>query len=331
VGECARVIWAIRSSTWSIFPTQSKLTLFLGGGGTEWIVTAPEWETLYQNYFLLRGRGSWDYNASIKEAETYNTATTETVLSYAVRSVNEGAWVVLHFHGVGPNAEWLICPGNVFDDLLNYLDTVKDQVWIDNCLNVHKYRKEREGASVIKNEATSSLIRLDLTSNASFYGDITQFDYPLTLRTEVPSGWTSCRVTQDGDSTEYTVTSGVVQYHVLPNKGEITLEDPSAAPPAKKEEPFADPFADVKIYPNPMIRGQNANIIFKNLETGTDLKIYTLDGKPIAKLNEVNYGEGEIIWDGRNEKGELIVQGLYLYVLINEAGDKKTGKLTIVR
>jgi hypothetical protein len=53
------------------------------------------------------------------------------------------------------------------------------------------------------------------------------FDEPLTLITEIPTHWTSCKVNQAGQTNVYEVEDGFVQYEAVPGKGEITLTQDS--------------------------------------------------------------------------------------------------------
>jgi len=65
---------------------------------------------------------------------------------------------------------------------------------------------------------------------------------------------------------------------------------------------------------------------FTNLPSWSDIKIYTLSGKLVRRLNE---SEGEISWDGKNLNGQQIAPGLYIYVIEDEYRNKKIGKLAV--
>jgi len=95
------------------------------------------------------------------------------------------AWHYILTHGTGPNLEWLGFEVSNFEGLLDYLESVKDELWVGTIGDIHKYVTERKTASVKVLDAGPSLIRLDLVSdvNAELY------DYPLTLTTRVPSDW----------------------------------------------------------------------------------------------------------------------------------------------
>lgn len=49
------------------------------------------------------------------------------------------------------------------------------------------------------------------------------YDLPLTLRTQVPSDWGACLVTQGRVTKSYQAAEGVVQYDATPGNGEISL------------------------------------------------------------------------------------------------------------
>ncbi|OGS18173.1 MAG: hypothetical protein A3J83_09140 [Elusimicrobia bacterium RIFOXYA2_FULL_40_6] len=70
---------------------------------------------------------------------------------------------------------------------------------------------------------------------------------------------------------------------------------------------------------------------FANVPNGSDMKIYSLSGKLVRSLSEADLGTGEIKWDGRNADGTYIAQGIYLYVLKTQGGQKKTGKIAVKR
>jgi hypothetical protein len=82
----------------------------------------------------------------------------------------------------------------------------------------------------------------------------------------------------------------------------------------------------IKVWPNPFIPEPGHPMKFSNLTPGSSLRIYTLSGKLVKKLNE---SSGEAIWEGKNTDGKSISPGLYIYVVTDTQGNKKTGKLAI--
>ena len=78
-------------------------------------------------------------------------------------------------------------------------------------------------------------------------------------------------------------------------------------------------------YPNPM-KNQTAfifNLGGSNPPTGCRIKIYTVSGRLIKNiLTTANIGFNQIYWDGRDNEGDYIANGVYLYRMVIE-GDSK--------
>jgi hypothetical protein len=95
--------------------------------------------------------------------------------------------------------------------------------------------------------------------------------------------------------------------------------------------------ADLFNFPNPM---RNTTSFTYNLSgeappTDAYIKIYTVAGRLIKTINHVsNIGFNRIDWDGRDEDGDAIANGVYLYKLIvkgNSQLDTKIQKLVVLR
>jgi hypothetical protein len=205
IGETARIIWSLR-------PTgASKLLSFQRGGATDWNLTEEEWYLLDQKYHLVHrtdSRSMTDANAS-------------EMIRHAQEALEQRTWVRVHFHGIG--GEWLPVEPQDFFQLLDYLVSMKEDLWIGTYGSVYKYIQERDTAQASVLEATNQLIRLNLNADVA----LELFDEPLTLITEIPTHWTSCKVNQAGQTNVYEVEDGFVQYEAVPGKGEITLTQDS--------------------------------------------------------------------------------------------------------
>jgi hypothetical protein len=81
-------------------------------------------------------------------------------------------------------------------------------------------------------------------------------------------------------------------------------------------------------YPNPWRAGSVFSPVmkFKNLTEATRIRIYTLDGELVKEINES--GQAEVQWD---VAGENVASGVYLCLMSNGRGEKKTQKLAIIR
>ena len=90
------------------------------------------------------------------------------------------------------------------------------------------------------------------------------------------------------------------------------------------------------IYPNPCYLNQGQIVTIANLPLTSDVKIYIYDrgGNLIRTLreSETNLEEGSktATWDCRNDNGEVVTRGIYIYFVSSAIG-KKTGKIVIIK
>jgi len=85
----------------------------------------------------------------------------------------------------------------------------------------------------------------------------------------------------------------------------------------------SDSVDDIVVKPNP-VRGNN-NVWFYYVNC--DLWIYTTAGE----LVHTHHVTGQYEWDTRNDAGDLVASGIYVFVIENEQGKRKTGVIGIIR
>lgn len=89
----------------------------------------------------------------------------------------------------------------------------------------------------------------------------------------------------------------------------------------------------VRVYPNPFNpRSANRGMVkFDLLPANCTINIFNAFGDLINTINEVDFGNvGYIEWDGKNSKGQLVSQGVYIFVVQDAEGNKKTGKIGLI-
>jgi len=91
-------------------------------------------------------------------------------------------------------------------------------------------------------------------------------------------------------------------------------------------------------YPNPSSGETHFTFKLTQIPDEMKIKIYTIAGRLIKEINipavDLNYDFNKIYWNGRDEDGDIIANGVYLYKVILTAGDKTEDviqKLAIVR
>jgi serine protease len=83
------------------------------------------------------------------------------------------------------------------------------------------------------------------------------------------------------------------------------------------------------VYPNPFEPAEgHTEVTFQALTEEVTIRIFTLSGELVRKV-ELPF-QYSWSWDVKNEDGEELARGVYLYVVTNEAGEKKTGKIAVL-
>jgi len=88
--------------------------------------------------------------------------------------------------------------------------------------------------------------------------------------------------------------------------------------------------SEVYTYPNPCrLSAGHESITFANLTQNETVKILTLSGKIIRTIKKTNIN-GDVVWNLKNDRGELVSSGIYVYSVSNSRGNQ-LGKLAVVR
>lgn len=95
---------------------------------------------------------------------------------------------------------------------------------------------------------------------------------------------------------------------------------------------------EVYNYPNPFAAETHFTFKLTQIPDELRIKIFTLAGRLIKEItknsSELNYDFNHIYWNGRDEDGDLIANGVYLYKIILKKGSEvitATQKLAVVR
>jgi len=88
---------------------------------------------------------------------------------------------------------------------------------------------------------------------------------------------------------------------------------------------FTSQIEDVVAYPNPfVIRSESDRLNFNFSKKGT-VRLFTVAGELVAEF-PVNTP-----WDGRNQRGQQVASGVYVYILTDKDGNVGRGKVLLVR
>jgi hypothetical protein len=306
-------------------------------GGVEWKDMGYLWRHLY--WEKTNDDGTIDVRMfSSSELEILNeTAGTKT---YNVRKPETGEWPIGSVKVNGVNANYTVAGENLTIDPFDIGAGNSKTVQII-CLSVEDTTPPgapavvRDGTTGPDIDSTSLATQLSANWDMATDPESSIWDYKYAIATTAGGtdvvGWTS---TSNGTVTSVTRTglslsAGTVYYFTVKAVNGAGLESNATNSDGQMVEESEPDDINVKVYPNPLVVSEGGQITFSVGDaTGGEVKIYTLSGKLVKEL-AIETGESEVNWDVLNEDGNSITAGLYLYTIIDGAGNKKTGKLAI--
>lgn len=100
------------------------------------------------------------------------------------------------------------------------------------------------------------------------------------------------------------------------------------------ENKALDALASISVYPNPFYPLKNNKATFINLpgKENTTIKLYTINGEIVRILDKPDeVFSTRAVWDGKNEYGNLVASGVYIYVIDLRDGRTEVGKIAVIK
>ncbi len=140
-------------------------------------------------------------------------------------------WCVYLIHGIDNDGGYSPLPSTVLRASLQYLDTRRGTFWVSTFGNVARYIIERNAVSVVELASDETHIALAVTDTL----DDAIYNYPITLRRPLPTGWISARVTQKdrvlpGEVIAYGRSGKGIMFDAVPDGGEVILTKAPMSP-----------------------------------------------------------------------------------------------------
>lgn len=152
-----------------------------------------------------------------------NNKTATNFNAIADKAVSENGWAVYLFHGIDNDGGYSPIESSELRIHLQYLNSNKNNFWVDTFVNVTKYIKERQGAIIKQTNSNNILISANLTNNL----DNIIYNYPITLKKEIPLSWNAITVKQNNAVIDFKIiiesSKKYVILNVIPNAGEIQI------------------------------------------------------------------------------------------------------------
>ena len=96
-----------------------------------------------------------------------------------------------------------------------------------------------------------------------------------------------------------------------------------------RSRPSLTSLSAAKVFPNPFLP-KHENVIFANLSSGSAIQVMTQSGSVVWQKTLASGDGDQIRWNGRNNAGERVKEGVYFYV-IRSSSESKNGKIIVAR
>ena len=151
-----------------------------------------------------------------------NSNTIELLNGKIDTAITNRQWFIHLMHGVGSgtyNIDKTVCAEH-----FAYIGSKSEDVWAGSLNEVLKYIYEKQNVTIETNWIREKAVSLSVSDTL----DDSVFNFPLTLKVNVPSGWEKVRASQNGESITVNMSvegeKAFVYVNAIPDKGEVLLE-----------------------------------------------------------------------------------------------------------
>ena len=152
---------------------------------------------------------------SVKTATDFN--------NMANNAANSGGWCVFLIHALDNDSGFSPLSSSILQSSVNFMDANRSRFWVQSFLNVVRYIRERNAASVSQPSSTATTVTVSVTDGL----DNSIYSFPITLRRPLPTGWASAIATQSGRNLGAQIvtinTIKFVMFDVVPDTGDVIL------------------------------------------------------------------------------------------------------------
>jgi hypothetical protein len=153
------------------------------------------------------------------QGAVYTAKHFEEKLAEATKS---NGWCIWLFHGLEDDGGYSPVTSKDFNESLKYLDENRSHFWTATFVDVVRYIQQRDCVVVKEKIRTHTEIRLEVSDSL----DNEIYNMPLSIRCNLPDGWDSASITQNGLAISGEMVerfSNILEFEVIPDNGLITI------------------------------------------------------------------------------------------------------------
>jgi hypothetical protein len=198
--------------------------------------------------------------------------------NFANGAATNNGWAVAMHHGIGTDTHsWAVTNLDTLIKHLAYLDQNRAKIWVENFGNVARYIHERDSSKITVKSSSGTSITITVTNNLK---KDSIYNFPLSIRTQRPGGWTSVTVKQAGkdvwDSIVTVGTTPYIMFKAVPDAGDVVLSSGTSS--------VIRQFIGNSGNAAPVMR-KNATLLIDSRQfgsSGCDVTFFDLQGKILA-------------------------------------------------
>jgi len=152
-----------------------------------------------------------------------STRTAKDFMARARSAIKSKGWAVYLLHGIDNDGGWSPVASEELRASLDSLSANADKFWVETFGNVVRYIKERNAISVSESSVLDSSITVQVTDEL----DDEIYNYPVTIRRQLPEGWASATASRNGLAVPFRMVESdaalFVEFEAVPDSGDIVL------------------------------------------------------------------------------------------------------------
>jgi ligand-binding sensor domain-containing protein len=129
------------------------------------------------------------------------------------------------------------------------------------------------------------------------------------------------------------VSNNVLSFAFNKETGEVWIGTTNGL--SRLKTPFTEPKENLSLltgYPNPfIIDGSGNNFTITNLAENTSVRILNVAGSIVKTFKADQIQGAQVFWDGRDDDGNLVASGIYVYLAFTDSGLSASGKVAVIR
>ena len=249
---------------------------------------------------------------------------------------SQGGWVVFLTHGIQgeSNGSATYSPTSL-STITGALDWAKtNDIWVTTFRNAIMYSKERDKSTITKKLGDASSETYTLTH--SIKDNVSNYDYPLSIRVKNSNNWTTVSGTQGGKAITTSIKDGYIYFDAVPNGGDIVISSggsttptsSSAAQPASSNSSIGGS-VEYKLEMEDYMPG-GEGVGYSALNDDSEATGYRSDDAGIVKVGTDGYGVGYTM-AGEWYAYSLVIrcEGQFSVVARAATGSANTARFTV--